>query len=70
MSLRERLESLRSAPARPILPQSSAPLPYLTALKNAKGLTYYNDKIYIDYHGQIDLKNFPNFSADTIEFLS
>src|SRR6202008_4381308 len=48
----------------------NVPLPYLSSLENEYGHTYYCDKIYIDYHGQIDLKNFPEISSDTIRFLA
>jgi uncharacterized protein YprB with RNaseH-like and TPR domain len=74
MELRDRLRTLidskntphSRSPEKP----SSAPLPYLLSENNEFGVTYYNDKIYIDYHGEIDLKNFPNLRLETLKFLA
>src|SRR5262245_30647855 len=71
MDLRERLKGLkRQSDSPPPSPRRNTPLPYLSSLENEYGYTYYCDKIYIDYHGQIDLKNFPDISSDTIRFLA
>lgn len=74
MSLRDRLNSLRTAPdsARmlPVPPEDRSPLPYLSPMQNSHGVTYYCDKIFIDYHGQIDLKQFPDIPVDILRFLS
>lgn len=71
MDLRDRLRALRTGPVqeRPIQP-APAPLPYLEPLLNEHGCTYYSDKIYIDYHGRIDLKNFPELPLSELQFLS
>jgi uncharacterized protein YprB with RNaseH-like and TPR domain len=34
------------------------------------GRTFVSNKIYIEYHGQIDLKNYPELPVDTLRFLS
>src|SRR3990170_1465451 len=70
MSLKERLANLRTSPARMSSPNRPSPLPYLLPMENEQGMTYYKDKIYIDYHGQIDLKNYPRLSPETLAFLS
>ncbi|MCI0416789.1 ribonuclease H-like domain-containing protein [bacterium] len=70
MNLRERLNQMRSGDRIPSTPVNRSPLPYLTPLENKQGLTYYCDKIFIDYHGQIDLKQFPEIAVDTLRFLS
>ena len=69
MSLRDRLNLLRTSDsfAMPVRP---APLPYLSPVENIHGLTYFCDKIFIDYHGQIDLKQFPEIPVDILRFLS
>jgi uncharacterized protein YprB with RNaseH-like and TPR domain len=72
MELRDRLRALRNTVSS--LPKTeyvrAAPLPYLNPLQNSYGQTYYNDKIYIEHHGEIDLKNFPELSAESLRFLS
>jgi uncharacterized protein YprB with RNaseH-like and TPR domain len=71
VELRDRLRSLRtnpSAPAKPFV--KPLPLPYLLPLENSHGITYFTDKIYIDYHGRIDLRNYPQISPETVRFLS
>ena len=73
MSLRDRLNFLRTVPDSEVPPPVSsqrAPLPYLFPLETAHGLTYYCDKIFIDYHGQVDLKQFPEIPVEIIRFLS
>lgn len=71
MELRDRLRSLRTSTqnqtARSAKP---SPLPYLLPLENALGHTYYVDKIYIEHHGQVDLKNYPRLSLETLRFLT
>src|SRR5438094_329260 len=73
VNLRERLGALtpsfpRRGPGGG--PRSSSPLPYLMSLANEFGETYFLDKIFIEYHGAIDFKNFPQLSADAIRFVS
>jgi len=70
VELRERLRSLKSSSSSPKSFEKPSPLPYLLPLENSHGLTYFADKIYIDYHGQIDLRNFPDSTSDTVRFLS
>jgi len=72
MQLRDRLESLRATtPQRERLrPVKPAPLTYLLPIENHHGLTYYNDSVHVDHHGQIDLKNYPEIPAEMIRFLS
>jgi uncharacterized protein YprB with RNaseH-like and TPR domain len=71
MNLRERLNAFRSSNAEPpSIPHRSVPLPYLSRLVNGPGVTYFCDKIFIDYHGQIDLKDFPEIPVDLLRFLS
>ena len=71
MELRDRLRNLRTDPSTPAKPfVKPSPLPYLLPLENSHGVTYYTDKIYIDYHGRIDLRNYPSISPETIRFLS
>jgi hypothetical protein len=70
VSLRERLEGLKSTPSQRPAPRTPAPLPYLQPLENPHGLTYFSDKICIERHGQIDLKDFPQLSTETLQFLS
>src|SRR6187455_2246378 len=71
MELRDRLRMMRATPepqrtSRPV----AAPLPYLEPMENEFGCTYYTDKIYIDHHGQIDLKNYPAITCEELRFLS
>lgn len=71
MELRDRLRAMRTGPApeqhtRP----APAPLPYLQPLENEHGCTYFCDKIYIDHHGRIDLKDFPQLPLQELQFLS
>src|SRR5205085_6075788 len=69
MNLRERLGITRSpAPALHAGPRS--PLPYLMPLANSFGTAYFLDKIFIEYHGAIDFKNFPELTADALRFVS
>jgi uncharacterized protein len=71
MDLRERLKGLKSHPgSQSIRFEKPVPLPYLLPHQNSRGLTYYTDKIYIENHGQIDLKNYPALSIDTLRFLT
>ena len=71
MELRERLRALRTGPAPEEMPRVAAsPLPHLQPLQNEHGCTYYSDKIYIDHHGLIDLKNFPELPLRELQFLS
>jgi uncharacterized protein YprB with RNaseH-like and TPR domain len=71
MQLRDRLNALRtSADSQREKQTKPAPLPYLLPMQNEYGITYYCDKIFIDYHGQIDLKEFPELSPETLRFLS
>ena len=70
MNLRERLNEMRSAQQTPSPPINRSPLPYLLPLENSSGLTYFCDKIFIDYHGQIDLKQYPEIPVDVLRFLS
>jgi uncharacterized protein len=71
MELRDRLRALKTSPQpQTIQSEKSLPLPYLSPLQNASGLTYYVDKIYIEHHGQIDLKNYPQLSLETLRFLT
>ena len=71
MELRERLRALRTGSAPDQKPHvSHSPLPYLQPLENEHGCTYYSDKIYIDHHGRIDLKDFPSLSLEELQFLS
>src|SRR5687768_6981238 len=70
MNIRERLNSFRTAREPGYSSLRAAPLPYLSPLEHSGGLTYFCDKIFIDYHGQIDLKCFPEISADILRFLS
>ncbi|HSE42718.1 MAG TPA: ribonuclease H-like domain-containing protein [Acidobacteriota bacterium] len=37
---------------------------------NSSGETYICDKIYIEYHGQLDLKNFPELHVEPLRFLT
>lgn len=70
--LSERLDALRKGerPATQSRFIAPGPLPWLVPLQNSHGTTYYCDQVYIDHHGQIDLKNFPNFPVESLEFLS
>jgi uncharacterized protein YprB with RNaseH-like and TPR domain len=72
MSLRDRLNSLRTVPESEVRPAVSnrSPLPYLSPMETDQGITYFCDKIFIDYHGQVDLKQFPEIPVDIIRFLS
>lgn len=72
MELRDRLRALRNTTSAVPKPEyhPPTPLPYLNLLQNSFGQTYYNDKIYIEHHGEIDLKNFPELSTDSLRFLS
>lgn len=72
MELRERLNSLKTTPKRAPVEsfREPAPLPYLEPVETSEGLTYRLDKIFIEYHGQIDFKNFPALETDTLRFLS
>jgi uncharacterized protein YprB with RNaseH-like and TPR domain len=73
MNLRDRLNSLRTATDSAIFPPTPLnrlPLPYLSPMETEQGITYFCDKIFIDYHGQIDLKQFPEIPVDIIRFLS
>ncbi len=72
MQLRDRLESLRTTTPHADRPRPAkpAPLTYLSPIENQHGLTYYNDSIHIDHHGQIDLKNYPEIPAEMVRFLS
>ena len=71
MDLRDRLRALRNGPIEES-PRRAAPspLPYLLPLENEHGCTYVCDKVYIEYHGRIDLKNFPQLPLDELQFLS
>ena len=68
MELRERLRSLKTTQETQSVQR--VPLPYLQAYENQHGLTYYNDKIYIERHGKIDLTHFPEIPDEAIRFLS
>src|SRR5262245_19851529 len=72
MDLRDRLRALKlNSVEKTLKPQvATGPLPGLVSLKNEAGETYICDKIYIEYHGQIDLKNFPEPSIATLRFLT
>jgi uncharacterized protein YprB with RNaseH-like and TPR domain len=70
MQLRERLNALKRSTADVPSDLRPSPLPYLLPMQNDHGTTYYCDKIFIDYHGQIDLKQFPEISVDFLRFLS
>jgi uncharacterized protein YprB with RNaseH-like and TPR domain len=72
MDLRDRLRALKltTAEKTPRPRPTAGPLPGLVSLKNESGETYICDKIYIEFHGQIDLKNFPEPSLDTLRFLT
>jgi uncharacterized protein YprB with RNaseH-like and TPR domain len=72
MDLRDRLRALKTSPSTPETPGpvKPLPLPYLLSLQNEFGETCYLDKIYIEHHGQIDLKNFPQLSLETLRFLT
>lgn len=71
MELKDRLRSFKTAASKPAARfEKPAPLPYLTPLENSFGLTYYLDKIYIEHHGQLDLKCFPEIPYETLRFLS
>lgn len=72
MELRDRLNSLKTAPKRAAVSayHDPAPLPYLEPVETPEGLTYRLDKIFIEYHGQIDFKNYPPLDLDTLRFLS
>ena len=69
MNLRERLNGMRTADRVTTQAAKICPLPYLSPLENVSGMTYFCDKIFIDYHGEIDLKHFPDIPADTLRFL-
>lgn len=71
MDLRDRLRSLRTTTtSEPTHKGKPLPLPYLLPHQNSHGLTYYLDKIYIENHGQIDLKNYPPLGTETLRFLT
>lgn len=72
MDLRDRLRALKptTTPKKPELPPSPGPLPGLISIRNEAGQTYISDKIYIEYHGQIDLKSFPELPVPTLRFLT
>jgi uncharacterized protein YprB with RNaseH-like and TPR domain len=72
MDLRDRLRALKltTVEKKPKTQPETGPLPGLVSLKNEAGETYICDKIYIEYHGQIDLKNFPEPSIATLRFLT
>jgi uncharacterized protein len=72
MDLRDRLQALRTSRpfSQPARPEKPLPLPYLLSLENEYGETCYLDKIYIEHHGQIDLKNFPQLSLESLRFLT
>ena len=72
MDLRDRLQALRTSrpSSQPTNSEKPLPLPYLLSLENEYGETCYLDKIYIDHHGQIDLKNFPQLSLESLRFLT
>ena len=72
MELRDRLRALKSASStkKPEPVRKAGPLPGLLSSRNEAGETYICDKIYIEYHGQIDLKNFPEIPAESLRFLT
>lgn len=76
MDLRERLAKLKSGLPSPSpeprvqSPGHRAPLPYLEPVETPQGLTYRLDKIFIEYHGQVDFKNFPVLNSETLRFLT
>jgi uncharacterized protein len=71
MELRDRLRALKTSPENQTVRLGKpSPLPYLLPLHNASGQTYYVDKIYIENHGQIDLKNYPPLSLNALRFLT
>ena len=72
MNLRDRLNALRtdSTAVIPKRETGKCPLPYLSPMENGEGTTYFCDKIFIEYHGQIDLKQFPEIPVDVLRFLS
>lgn len=70
--LGKRLNALRKVGNPTPMPrfERSAPLPWLLPLQNSLGTTYYCDQVYIDHHGEVDLKHFPNLPAESLRFLS
>jgi uncharacterized protein YprB with RNaseH-like and TPR domain len=72
MELRDRLRALKtiSSTKKPDVPRKIGPLPSLLSTTNECGQTYICDKIYIEYHGQVDLKNFPEISPVSLRFLT
>src|SRR5262245_774146 len=72
MNLRDRLRDLKpeAKPQAPRVYHDPPPLEYLQPLETSEGATYYLDKVFIEYHGQIDFKNFPLLNPDTLRFLS
>src|SRR5438046_9477983 len=70
MNLRERLGRPSRSDRGPASALQAGPLPYLIPITNEFGATYFLDKIFIEYHGAIDFKNFPQLSADSLRFVS